>query len=58
MGDVIHATFKPKTADGGKSRVRRRKERLADSLVMDHADCGDAGLPCDSSFHPIETDPA
>lgn len=44
MGDIIYACFTPKTADGGKARIRRRREALAlakakvDDLVMHTAD--------------------
>lgn len=49
MGDVIFACFIPKTTDGGKARMRSRRERSlaisareilaqVDDLVMDHAD--------------------
>jgi hypothetical protein len=49
MGDVIYACFIPKTTDGGKGRMRARRQRAlaisareilaqVDDLVMDHAD--------------------
>ena len=53
MGDVINATFGRMPEDGGKSRIRRRREALAlaisakailaqvDDLVMHTADLED-----------------
>lgn len=57
MGDVIYACFIPQPNDGGKSRIKRRREALAldaayimnsldvfyfaDDLSMDHADPGE-----------------
>jgi hypothetical protein len=44
MGDVIHCTFTPKTTDGGKARIMRRREqrqafRLDDTPTIDTAMC-------------------
>jgi hypothetical protein len=45
VGEIINVTFGLKPSDGGKARIRRRREALAisekeilDDLVMDHAD--------------------
>ncbi len=46
MGEIVYASFGRKTTDGGKSRIRRKRDALrdinepitVDDLVMDHAD--------------------
>jgi hypothetical protein len=57
--NVIHCDFNPKTADGGKVRMQRRraavKRASACDLTMDHAD---NGMPSDVAYAAPASDPA
>lgn len=63
MGEVLYCIFTPKTTDGAKERIRRRREslfRLDDSALIDtrcdlsmgHAD---NGIPSDVSYCPSDS---